>query len=314
MNDFMVSIIVPCFNEEKNIRVLTEQLIDVLAKYENYELLFIDDGSTDKTLQHIKELSANEHKIKYISFSRNFGHQNALKAGFDHAVGDCVISMDSDLQHPVELIDQMIQKWKEGFEVIYTIREDGPELPMFKRLTSHIFYKFINRISNTMIPERSADFRLLDRVVVDVLKDINESFLFVRGMISWVGFKQCGIRYAANDRFSGKTKYSQKKMFLFALNGITSFSIKPLHIATLLGLTISLASFCYGFYAIIMKLLTNRTVPGWSSVLVSVLFIGGLQLLVLGILGEYIGKLFIESKKRPNYIIKEKTYKDETLP
>jgi len=306
MNNFTISVIIPCFNEEGNVLVLADKLICVLKKYEDYELLFVDDGSTDKTLKHIKELAAKDHNIKYISFSRSFGHQQALKAGFDHAVGDCVISMDSDLQHPVELIDQMIQKWREGFEVIYTIREDSPELPLFKRFTSNTFYKFINRISNTTIPERSADFRLLDRVVVDVLKDINENFLFVRGIISWVGFKQYGIRYAANDRLFGKTKYSRKKMFLFALNGITSFSIKPLHIATLLGLTISLASFCYGFYAIIMKLLTNRTVPGWSSVLVSVLFIGGLQLLVLGILGEYIGKLFIESKKRPNYIIKDK--------
>ncbi len=306
MSNFTISVVIPCFNEEGNVLVLADKLIRVLEKYEDYELLFVDDGSTDKTLQHIKELAAKDHKIKYISFSRNFGHQKALKAGFDHAVGDCVISMDGDLQHPVELIDQMIQKWREGFEVIYTIREDSPKLPISKRLTSSIFYKFINKISNTTIPKGAADFRLLDRVVVDVLKDINENFLFVRGIISWVGFKQYDIRYAANDRFSGKTKYSRKKMFLFALNGITSFSTKPLHIATLLGLIISLVSFCYGLYAIMMKLLTNRTVPGWSSVLVSVLFLGGLQLLVLGILGEYVGKLFIESKKRPNYIIKDK--------
>jgi len=309
MSNFTISVIIPCFNEEGNVLVLADKLICVLEKYEDYELLFIDDGSTDKTLQYIKELAVKDHKIKYISFSRNFGHQKALKAGFDHAVGDCVISMDGDLQHPVELIDQMIQKWREGFEVIYTIREDSPKLPISKRLTSSIFYKFINKISNTTIPKGAADFRLLDRVVVDVLKDINENFLFIRGIISWVGFKQYSIRYAANDRFSGKAKYSRKKMFLFALNGITSFSIKPLHIATLLGLIISLVSFCYGFYAIIMKLLTNRTIPGWSSVLVSVLFLGGLQLLVLGILGEYVGKLFIESKKRPNYIIKEKNCK-----
>jgi len=213
--------------------------------------------------------------------------------------------MDADLQHPPRLIDQMIQKWKGGFEVIYTIRENNPELPIFKKLTSSIFYKFINKISNTTIPEGSADFRLLDRVVVDILKDIKENSLFIRGITSWIGFRQCGIRYVADKRFRGKTKYSQRKMFLFALSGIVSFSVKPLHIATLLGLIISLISFCYGFYAIIMKLLTNRTIPGWSSVLASVLFIGGLQLLVLGMLGEYLGRLFIESKKRPNYIIKD---------
>lgn len=302
----MISLIIPCFNEEGNISVLADEIAQIMDKYHNYELLFIDDGSTDETLKHIKELTKLNSRIKYISFSRNFGQQNALKAGLDHAKGDCVISLDGDLQHPVQLIEQMLLKWKEGFDVVYTVRDNSPNLSLFKRLTSNIFYIIINYFSNTAIPRNSADFRLMDRVVVDILKNMNETSMFMRGIVSWIGFKQCAVRYRAKDRLSGTTKYSRKKMFLFALDGITSFSIKPLRIASLLGLIVTCVSFCYAMYAITIKLFTDRAIPGWPSVLVSVLFVGGIQMLLLGILGEYIGKLFIESKRRPNYIIKDK--------
>jgi polyisoprenyl-phosphate glycosyltransferase len=268
--------------------------------------MLVDDGSADNTFELIQALSEQNDKLKYLSFSRNFGHQMALKAGIDYATGDCIICMDADLQHPPELIDRMIQKWREGFEIVYTVREDRKNISFFKRKTASLFYKFINSISNIKLERGVADFRLLDRSVVDVLRSINESSLFIRGLISWVGFKQCSIHYLPDNRFSGRSKYSFKKMLSFALDGITSFSIKPLHLATLFGVVVSLSSFFYGIFAISMYLFTDRVISGWTSVIASVLFIGGMQLLMLGILGEYLGKLFIESKKRPLYIIKKK--------
>jgi len=306
MNDFKVSIVIPSYNEEDNIHALVDRLVPILSRYPAYEILLVDDGSADNTLEIIQRLSEQNEKVKYLSFSRNFGHQMALKAGLDHATGDCVICMDADLQHPPELIDQMIGKWKEGYDVVYTVREDGTNVPFLKKGTARLFYTFINRISNIKLDRGVADFRLLDRSVVEVFREINESSLFIRGMVSWVGFKQCAIKYRPENRFSGESKYSYGKMVSFALDGITSFSVKPLHLATLFGMTVSLLSFLYGLFAIFMSFFTDRVISGWTSVIVSVLFIGGLQLLMLGILGEYLGKLFIESKKRPIYIIRKK--------
>lgn len=307
MTAFKVSIIVPAFNEEGNIRIIADNLVQILNKYHDYEIIFINDGSVDSTLLVLKELNHANNKIRYVSFSRNFGHQLALKAGIDYATGDCVISMDADLQHPVELIPQMIDKWKDGFEVVYTIRGDDPKLSFIKRFTANLFYKLMNTISDVKIVKGTADFRLLDREVIDVLKNMQEHSLFLRGIIPWMGFSQYGLHYVPNERFWGETKYSVKKMIGLAFNGITSFSTKPLHLSTLLGLFISLLSFVYGLYLIVGKFINNKAISGWTSVIVSVLFIGGMQLLMLGIIGEYLGKLFIESKRRPNYIIKEKS-------
>jgi glycosyltransferase involved in cell wall biosynthesis len=307
MITFKVSIIIPAFNEEGNIRIIVDKLVKILNNYHDYEIIFINDGSVDNTLLVLKELNHANNKIRYISFSRNFGHQLALKAGIDHATGDCAISMDADLQHPVELIPSMIEKWQEGFEIVYTIRADDPRTSFFKRLTSDLFYKLMNSISDIKIVQGTADFRLLDRDVIDVLKNMQEHSLFIRGIIPWMGFSQYGMQYVPNERFWGKSKYSVKKMIRFAFNGITSFSTKPLHLATLMGLFISLLSFVYGFVAIMGKIFNDKAVSGWTSVIVSVLFIGGIQLVMLGIIGEYLGKLFIESKRRPNYIIREKS-------
>jgi glycosyltransferase involved in cell wall biosynthesis len=307
MTTFKVSIIIPAFNEEGNIRIIVDKLVKILNNYHDYEIIFINDGSVDNTLLVLKELNHANNKIRYISFSRNFGHQLALKAGIDHATGDCAISMDADLQHPVELIPSMIEKWQEGFEIVYTIRADDPRTSFFKRLTSDLFYKLMNSISDIKIVQGTADFRLLDRDVIDVLKNMQEHSLFIRGIIPWMGFSQYGMQYVPNERFWGKSKYSVKKMIRFAFNGITSFSTKPLHLATLMGLFISLLSFVYGFVAIMGKIFNDKAVSGWTSVIVSVLFIGGIQLVMLGIIGEYLGKLFIESKRRPNYIIREKS-------
>lgn len=305
-SNFMVSVIVPIHNEEGNILVLADGIIDVLRRHPDYELIFVDDGSNDDSLNIVKKLNNQNDKIKYISFSRNFGHQNALRAGLDYAKGDCIISMDGDMQHPPKLIPQLIEKWQKGYDIVYTIRKDDPSSSFFKRKTASIFYWVMNKFSDIEIKNGVADFRLLDRGVLDVVKTIKENDLFMRGMVSWLGFRQYGIEYMPEKRNWGKTKYGLSKMMKFAITGITSFSLKPLHISTMFGYTIATMAFIYGIYAIIIKLFTNNVISGWTSVLTVVLFIGGIQLIMIGILGEYIGKLFIESKKRPSYIIKEK--------
>ena len=307
-NSFKISIVIPTYNEEGNIETIVEKLISILSNYSDYEIIFVDDGSEDNTLKVLKKLQKQEKSIKYISFSRNFGHQFALKAGMDFSSGDCVISLDADLQHPPGLIPSLIDKWQEGYEIVYTIRNDDPKLSFLKRKSARIFYKIINSLSNIKIDQGTADFRLLDRSVVDILININEYSLFLRGIISWLGFRSYGIHYLPGERFWGKTKYSTKKMISFAINGITSFSIKPLRISILLGSFISVASFCYGLFAILLKFFTDKAITGWTSLLISVLFIGGIQLIILGIIGEYLGKLFIQSKGRPNYIIREKSF------
>ncbi|MFB3896712.1 MAG: glycosyltransferase family 2 protein [bacterium] len=308
IDQLKISIVLPCFNEQGNIKVITEKLIAILHKYSDYELIFVDDGSTDNSLSIIKELVQTNPKIKYLSFSRNFGHQNALKAGMDVSHGDCLITMDADLQHPPELIPTMIEKWLEGYDVVYTMRNDTEKTSFFKRLTARIFYYLINKISNIEIPSGTADFRLMDKRVVEIFKSFQESFIFIRGLIAWMGFKQYGLVYIPQERFSGQTKYSLKGMIFLALSGITAFSVRPLHLATILGLILAGLSIIYGIYAVCITIFTHRVISGWASVIVSVLFIGSVQLIILGIIGEYLGKLFIASKNRPNYIIKEKSF------
>lgn len=228
-----------------------------------------------------------------------------MKAGLDRADGDCVISMDADMQHPPSLIPEMIAKWMEGYEIVYTRRRIDPQLSFFKRKTSSLFYKLTNFLSDIKIEEGAADFRLLDRQVVDTIRKFNEPHLFLRGLVSWMGYRQYGISYSPNERFSGKTKYSLKKMVIFALNGITSFSVRPLKISVVIGFFISLLAMLYGLYAIYVALFTNKVVSGWTSLLVTISFIGGLQLMMMGIIGIYLGQVFMQTKNRPNYIIKE---------
>jgi dolichol-phosphate mannosyltransferase len=295
-------------NEEGNIELIVRKIKSVMEQYNNYEIIFVDDGSTDDSLRILKQLHSDNQQIKYISFSRNFGHQYALKAGLDYARGDCVISLDGDMQHPPELIPDMIEKWKTGeYDIIYTIRKENKKLSFFKRTSSCLFYKILNYFADINIEPGSADFRLLDRSVVDCLKQFHENSLFFRGIIQWIGFKQSAIEYMPNERFWGISKYSVKKMFNFALNGILSFSVKPLLFSIYFGIFISLCSFCYGFYAVFLKIFTNNSVSGWTSTLAVISFIGGIQLIVLGIIGTYIGKIFVDIKSRPLYIIREKT-------
>lgn len=305
-HNYKISIIIPVMNESGNIDKIVRKIESILCNEINWELIFINDGSVDDTLGQIKKSTKRNDKIKYISFSRNFGHQNALRAGYDYADGDCVICMDGDMQHPPELIIQMIDKWREGFDIVYTIRNDSEDISFFKKTTAKLFYKIMNLFSDIEIEPGAADFRLVDKQVVDVIKTIKEKDLFMRGMISWLGFRQYGIKYQPQKRNWGSTKYSFGKMVKFAMVGITSFSIKPLHISTVFGYMIAGIAFLYALYALYVKIFTDNTIEGWTSVLVGVLFIGGIQLIMIGILGGYIGRLFIESKKRPNYIIKEK--------
>ena len=306
-NDMMISVVIPIMNEEGNVELLTERLKAVLGLYSNYEIIFVDDGSTDGTLFAIKQVYRADKRFKYLSFSRNFGHQNALKAGLDYAKGDCVISMDGDLQHPPELIPEMVAKWQEGYEVIYTLRQDDPKTGIFKKMTARLFYKLINRLADMEIEQGSADFRLLDRSVVEIVKNLQENPIFFRGLVRWLGFKQYGISYIPQERHWGKTKYSIGKMFKFAVTGITSFSVKPLNLATELGAIIALISFAYGIYAIYIKLFTDESITGWASLLCIISLIGGIQLVTIGVLGEYLGKMFMAQKRRPSYIVREKS-------
>lgn len=302
----MITVVIPAYNEAGNISAIAQSIARQLKDREEYQIIFVDDGSTDTTLGEIKKAAECENCIKFISFSRNFGHQKALKAGLDHAEGDCVISMDADLQHPPELLLTLIQKWRDGYDVVYTIRKESGNTPFLKKTTSALFYKLINSISDVNIPLGAADFRLIDKRVASELKKFNETWLFLRGAVSWLGFKQIGIEYTVRKRNAGESKYSFSKMIAFAIQGITSFSILPLRVSMLLGFIFSGSSFLYALYSLYLKLFTSRTIPGWTSILLSVLFLGGIQLIFLGVFGEYLGKMFIEIKNRPNYVIKEK--------
>lgn len=304
-----ISVIIPCYNEKENLVHLNQKLQEIFgAKLQhnyNFRILFVNDGSNDDTLETIKELHKNYSNIDFISFSRNFGHQQALKAGIDYTSADAVITMDADLQHPPELIPEFIKYWEEGFDVINSKNCYSQNQSFLKKITSKSFYALLNLLSYVKIEPGTADFRLIDKKVLEQLQKLNEQNLFLRGAIPWVGFKQYTLDYFPNERKFGKTKYTVRKMFSLAITGITSFSIKPLRISIFFGLIFSVIAIVYMFYALYIGIFTDRAIEGWTSVIVSVLFIGGLQLLMLGIIGEYLGKLFLENKKRPNYIIDE---------
>lgn len=300
-----IDIVIPSFNEAGNVEALFNRLKNVIPNFYDYRVIFVDDGSVDGTLEYIERLAYKNPQVKYISFSKNFGHQIALKAGLDYSDADCTISLDADLQHPPELIPALIERWEKGDKIVYTKRIDNENVGFFKKTTAKLFYKLLNGLSGLDIDQGAADFRLLDRKVVNVLKNFQERNLFIRGMVTGIGFKKSYIEYQPDKRMWGKSKYNLKRMFLFALDGITSFSVKPLHIATIAGIISSLFSGIYAIYAITMFFTSEKTVSGWTSVLVSVLFMGGVQLIVLGILGEYIGKMFLQTKNRPGYIIKD---------
>jgi polyisoprenyl-phosphate glycosyltransferase len=305
-----IAIVIPSYNEEGNIEVLVKTLHDVLQKLPyDYDLIFVDDGSSDMTLQTLQSLSRNDKKLFYIELSRNFGHQNALKAGVDIAKANAVITMDGDMQHPPDLLPVLLQKWEEGYDVVYTRREDDKNLSYFKKKTSKSFYNIMNYLSEVKFEPGTADFRLMDEKVVQVFTDFSENELFIRGLINWLGFKQFAIDYKPADRFSGKSKYTVKRMMRFAIQGITSFSTRPLHIAIFLGIGLSVFAFVFYIGYVLYSIYFGHVISGWASVITTIVFFGGLNLLVLGIIGMYIGKLFIQSKQRPNYLIRSTNYK-----
>lgn len=302
---FSLSIIIPLLNEQNNIETLYTEIKEFAKNITQKEVIFINDGSTDKTLENIKLLRAHDTSVHYINFSRNFGHQNALKAGLDLCSGDIVISMDGDLQHPPRLIPHLIERWREGYDVVVTTREDTSESGLLKKMTSQGFYRLMGKMSNIQLHPGSADFRLLDRKVVDVLKRFDENDTFYRGYVAWAGFSQIEIPYTPEKRRSGATKYTPRKMIRLALDGLLGFSILPLRLVTFIGFFISMASFLYGFYAICVKLFSATAVSGWASTMAGIYFLGGIQLLCIGICGEYIGRTFMEVKRRPHYIVAE---------
>lgn len=302
-----IEIIVPCYNESENIRPLYEAIKRVFAEKlpaHSYTLLFVNDGSSDDSLVVLKKLSEEDKRVKYLSFSRNFGHQLAVKAGLDYSFADAVISMDCDQQHPPALIPELVKRWEEGNQVVATLRTYPPDTPKKKRKSSHHFYKLLNMLSDIEIKEGSADFRLLDQEVVKVIREMNENEPFLRGIVPWVGFKQCYIPYTAQARFAGESKYTIKKMLHLATTGVTSFSVKPLYFAVFLGFAFSALSVLYIPY-VIYAFVSGTEISGWASLIMTIVFFGGLQLIILGIIGIYIGKIFKQTKDRPCYIIQE---------
>ncbi len=300
-----LSIVVPVCNERGNLPTLLDEIDKAIKDLPyTYSVIFVEDSSTDGTLEFIKEKAANNNHIFYISLTKSFGHQNALKAALDRTEADGVIMMDGDLQHPPALIPELIKKWEEGYDIVYTIRNDHQDIQYLKRKTSNMFYNIINNLSDIELEQGTADFRLMDHKVVRVFRTFTEADIFMRGLIKWMGFKQIGIEYTSAVRGAGVSKYTLKKMIRFALQGITSFSTKPLYIAAYLGLFFSLFSLLYIPY-ILISLIYGHIVSGWASMIATIAFFGGLQLMILGIIGLYLGKLFVQSKHRPHYIVKE---------
>jgi len=301
-NKYTISVIIPVYNEEKNIEPLLRSLLELQLPIK--QILFVDDGSSDGTLVVLQNVSAQYDCVEFISLSRNFGHQAAIKAGFDHARGDCVVTMDGDMQHPPSLLYQMVKIWQEGFDVVQTRRICEYDQNFFKKHTSSFFYKVINFCAGVHIEKGAADFRLLDLKIVEICRDLHEDTFFWRGIIPWLGFEQRFVDYMPQTRLYGSTKYTLKKMLRLAWEGISSFSLLPLRFATLLGGMLFFVSLVYAVYVVICVFLGDA-VSGWGSLMIAVLGLGSVQMILLGLLGEYVGKIFMSSKKRPVYIIKD---------
>lgn len=307
MANITLSVVIPLFNEENSIRFIYKQLVAVLESLtDQYEVIFVDDGSKDDTFSIICSLNKENPKIRGISFSRNFGHQIALFAGLKHSNGEAVITMDGDGQHPPKLIKDLFEKYLDGYDIVNTRRKDEASISWFKKKTSKLYYLLINSISEVRIEPGSADFRLMNRRAVNAFIGIPESDRFTRGLVVWMGFLQTVIDYQALSRHSGSSKFSLSKMVRLGLNGITSFSSRPLRLSFYIGIFISFLGFSYAIFALV-KFFLGQTVPGWTSILVSILIIGGAILISLGIIGEYIARIFNEVKKRPLYFIKDTT-------
>lgn len=301
-----ISIIIPMYNEQESLPMLYERLIKVLnnIKYE-YEILFVNDGSKDKSLDIVKEFGRINNNVAYISLSRNFGKEVAMAAAFDYVIGDAAIIMDADLQHPPELIHEMIKYWEEGYDDIYAKRRIRKGESVIKRYTAKKFYKILGKVSRIPIQEDTGDFRLISRRFIDELKKIRESQRYTKGMFSWVGLKKKEIYFDSEARIAGETKWSYGKLIDLAVEGVTSFTVMPLKISMILGMGIGIVSFVYLSYIIIKTLIFGVDTPGYASIICVILFMGGIQLFSLGIIGEYLGRVFMETKNRPLYVVEE---------
>lgn len=308
----MYSIVIPLFNEELVVNETYKRVRTIMdSTGEPYEIIFVNDGSRDGTLGKVREIAKMDRNICLISFSRNFGHQSAITAGMDYSKGQAVIVIDADLQDPPEVMLKMIDKWKEGYEVVYGLRIKRKGETFFKKVTAKVYYRILNKLTDVDIPVDVGDFRLIDRKVCDALKKLPERNRYVRGLISWLGFRQTGVEFVREERLAGETKYPFRKMIKLALDGITSFSYKPLKLASYIGAAISAIGFLYLLVVIFQKLFTDTTVQGWASLIAITLFFNGIILLILGIIGEYIRRIYDEAKGRPAYIISEMINFDE---
>ncbi len=306
-----ISLIIPCFNEEEVVLKSHERIEaaikEVHKKFEiKSEIIYVDDGSTDKTLALLKGIIGDRkfYSLKIISFSRNFGHQLAISAGIDICKGDAAIIIDADLQDPPELIVDMIEKWLKGYDVVYGLRTKRKGESRFKLSSAKLFYRLLDYLSDIHIPQGTGDFRLIDKKVISVIKDMPESSRFLRGMISWVGFKQAPVEYVREKRYAGKTKYPFAKMISLAITGLTSFSVRPLRIATMAGFFFGILATILLVYVLWSKIYGNP-VEGWTAIMASIFLLGGVQLFCLGIIGEYLGFVFLQQKNRPKYVISE---------
>jgi len=300
------SLVVPAYNEEAVVGELVARLAALMDSLDgDAEAILVDDGSLDRTYELMVEATAGDPRFRLVRLSRNFGHQIALTAGMDLAQGDAVVALDADLQHPPEVVLELAKRWREGYDVVYGVREERAGETRFKRLTADWFYRGFNRISEVQVPVDVADFRLVDRRVLDVFDRMRESNRFVRGMFSWIGLRQTGVSYAGAERFAGTSKYPLGRMLRFAVAGVISFSSAPLRAALNLGFLVSILSFAFGVWSIIVKLSGLYEVPGWTSLVAVTTFIGGVQLIVLGVIGLYIASIHDEVKRRPLYVIGE---------
>lgn len=300
----------PVFNEEGGITEFYDRAsaaMQAINPSVNYELVFVDDGSSDGSSDILKKIAEDDYRVSLVQFSRNFGHQLAITAGIDYARGDAVVIIDSDLQDPPEVIAGMVERWREGWDVVYGQRTDRPGESRFKLATARLFYRTINWLSDVHLPLDAGDFRLLDRKVVEALKHIREENRYMRGLVSWVGFKQCALPYEREARFAGETHYPLRRMLRFATDGITSFSEKPLRLAISLGTVVTIAAFLMALYIVIGKLVDpGSQLPGYASLMAVVLLLGGIQLLSVGILGQYVGRTYREAKGRPLYVVADR--------
>jgi glycosyltransferase involved in cell wall biosynthesis len=301
-----LSIVIPMHNEETNLDPLFERLTTVCYSLRlSYEIICVDDGSRDNTLNRLVEYHQKDPRIKVLALSRNFGKEVALTAGIDHAQGNAVVPIDADLQDPPELIGELVAKWREGYDVVYGVRRSRQGESWLKRWTAYSFYRVIGRISQVTIPSDTGDFRLMDRRVVEALKQLPERKRFMKGLFAWVGFKQIPIYYDRSPRHAGKTNWNYWKLWNFAIDGIASFSLVPLKVWSYIGLVFAMLAFIYASWLIIRTLIFGVEVPGYVSTMVSILFMGGLQLISLGVIGEYLGRVYEEVKGRPLYLIRE---------